>query len=281
MNWRWRRLVRGRVSIGLWVFAGGCGGGAASGIPGGPGPVASSNVSSVRGLGARCEAGERDACVAWGDEVAAGRQDAAGVSAPSLWMRACRQGDDRGCQRIARARPGLDEEARFAALDAGCGSGSGAACAALGRAHATGAGQSLDHERARERFDAACRAGDGAGCAAFARRAEIGLGGPVRPQAAAEAWARGCTLGDAAACIVRGRRIEQGDRTHPPDPAGAFERYRRARALDREACEGDDAVPAACGRLGALLREGSGGPVARREGRALQTRACLAGDARG
>lgn len=218
-----------------------------------------------------CDAGDGGACAEVADLVRDRRVDGPGP-AGALYARACRAGHAPSCGRLG-APP---SEATAATLREGCDGGAGAACFALGRAHATGQLE-LDQAEARRYFERGCAVGEGRACAALADVEVRGLGGAVKRRAGTVHYRAACTAGIAPACLTLARHVEHGELGLPADPAAAFDLYRRARSLSEAACAEKKA--SACGRLGVLLREGSGGPSETKRGRRLQAEACVAGDA--
>ena len=222
-----------------------------------------------------CDVGDGASCAAVGDLVADGRIEGT-ERAAAHYARACARGHASGCARSGAAQLAGGDPGAAETLQAGCAGGAGAACYILGRAHATGQ-LKLDQAEARQLFLQGCEHGDGRACAAAAEREVQGLGGAVKRRAATEHYRRACTAGVASACVTLGRYIEHGEVGLASDPAAAFDFYRKARAFETKACDEGDA--GACGRLGVLLREGSGGPSATERGRRLQVEACTRGDA--
>jgi uncharacterized protein len=226
--------------------------------------------------GRRCDEDHAPSCAAIADLAADGRLDARAEKAlATLHGRACDGGHASSCLAAAAV---VEAGARARRLSQGCEGASAEACLALGDSHAVGRGVAIDQALARRFRARACELDLGEACHALATMVERGVGGGVDRHRAVELEAKACDLGAPAACEAHGRALEHGTaEKKTPDPAAAYDRYRRAVKGHGEACDKGDLQ--ACARLAVLLEEGSGTSADRDEARSLFTRACAGGEA--
>lgn len=143
--------------------------------------------------------------------------------------------------------------ANAAALQAACGTGHGASCAALGYLHSRGLGVPYDDKRATRLFERACTLKSAEGCAALGAALDE-VGDRVKALAATR-WA--CEHDSQDGCATLAQRYKKGDGVEAD-----LKRYEallvKAFALAKAACDGGDA--SACLTVGGQYLSGEGIP---------------------
>jgi hypothetical protein len=194
-----------------------------------------------------CEAGNGGACVDIGARLVDGREPLDRDRAGTLFERACRAGDERGCE-LAEAKTPATLEA--ALNDIVCAQGDPHACynRALGLA-------TSDPARAERLYQRACLANVAIACS------NLGLLLEKRESRnALELFQRACDDGEPIACTNLGHVLMDG--------VGAKKDLPRARAALEKACAAGDDV--GCKNLAILLEAGLGGPRDARRANALR-----------
>lgn len=161
--------------------------------------------------------------------------------------------------RLAEGATAVADASRAAALlRAGCGKGSGVACAhaeilqaAYGEAGASRTVAVTDAERARQRLETDCENSNFQACYLLGVASENGLGTPADAGVALRQYEQACGGNVARACYRQGQLFETGPVAWR-DPV-------QADALYRQACKGDE--PRACYDLARKLDSSGAGPV--------------------
>lgn len=196
-------------------------------------------IEARRAFRTGCTAGLAEGCLALGDLLERG---AAG-SGLKLFREACASGSGAACAKIGRAaRRAGEEKASMAAFESGCAAGYGSACAEAGGVFLMREGEAA-LSRAHELLIKACERGSADGCRDLAELHRKGRGTEIDAELAGSLLRRGCRLGDGHSCS-RAARMYQRGRAVPRDPAKAIALFSRACAAKR---------PKDCLSLGLLL----------------------------
>jgi TPR repeat protein len=253
-----------------------------------------------------CDSGEAEGC----SGLALAHEQGVGVKldlskAASLYRKACDKNSANACGLLAEfVRDGKgvprDLAGALALFERSCSGGEGVSCVHAGLAYQNGDGVPADAVKALAFFTRACSAGAGSGCA----NAGFYLRDTKRDSKGAFAlFEKGCALADTGSCLFLSDAYELGDPV-PKDLARAkalneractagnpsgFLRlahrimasksvldYPRARALSDTACRAR--LAHGCHILGALLRDGLGGPKDSARSGSLLKGACDEGD---
>ena len=231
---------------------------------------------SIEGWWKGCRDGRAADCDALGASYLTGEAVAEdGQRGRALALRSCNGGHMPGCLNLGvAAYKGLggkvDASLAAEGFEAACNGGEFDGCAYLGLLYEDGLGRPRDVQKAFDLYKKACTQKSGKGCLYAAKAAGRYTfdDGTDRDAFLFEHAELACTYGSAQGCSLAGVALSIGYRKSPDS-------LRRARVLLQQGCDGGD--PSACYDLGKMLREGKGGAVDKKGGRALVRQACTDG----
>lgn len=253
-----------------------------------------------------CDAGDAEGC----SGLALAYQQGVGVKldlskAASLYRKACDNNNPNACGLLAElVRDGKgvprDLPGALVLFERSCNAGEAALCVHAGLAYQNGQGVAANAAKALELFARACSAGEGTGCA----NAGYYLRETKKDSKGAFAYfEKGCELADSLSCVLLSDAYDVGDPVskdrvrarvlseractagnasgclrvaHSIMVSKSVADYPRARALSDTACRAK--LAHGCHILGALLRDGLGGPKDSAKSHGLLKGACDQGD---